>query len=55
MTSTPQYTPYISGLAFHKIAKWSLCPRYPVLLEPHNFEKDDKKGPNIKELVSINL
>ena len=32
---------FISGLAFHKIAKWSYCPRYPMSLNPAAFKKND--------------
>jgi hypothetical protein len=32
---------FISGLGFHKLAKWSVCPRYPQRLEPANFEEGD--------------
>ena len=35
-------TPFISGLAFHKIAKWSFCPRYPLsLYQPGDIEEND--------------
>ena len=36
-----QYNPFISGLAFHRASKWSLCPRYPMLFEPHKFQEND--------------
>ena len=39
--STYLYNPFISGLAFHRAAKWSLCPRYPMLFEPHKFKEND--------------
>jgi len=32
---------YISGLSFYKIANWSLCPRYPINIEPNNFKEND--------------
>jgi hypothetical protein len=38
---------FISGLAFHKIADWSYCPRYSVKLEPSDIKLDD--------LVFLNL
>lgn len=32
---------YISGLAFHEIANWSLCPRYPINFESQKLKEND--------------
>ena len=31
----------LSGYEFHKISKWSFCPRYPSLFNPHNIQEND--------------
>jgi len=31
----------ISGHEFHRICKWSYCPRYPVKVEPNNVKLND--------------
>ncbi len=35
------YNNFISGYEFHKICKWSLCPRYPVKFEPNAIQSND--------------
>ena len=32
---------YISGLAFHKVSKWSVCNRYPISYDPSFIEEND--------------
>lgn len=32
---------FISGHEFHKICKWSYCPRYPMKFEPSKIETND--------------
>lgn len=31
----------VSGSEFHRISKWSFCPRYPVKVEPGNIQLND--------------
>lgn len=34
--------PFISGLSFYKISKWSFCPRYPLsLYQPNDIKEND--------------
>jgi len=40
---------FISGLAFHKIANWSFCPRYPINLDPSNIKLNDLVFLNLDE------
>jgi hypothetical protein len=47
---------YISGLAFHQIANWSLCPRYQINFEPNKFKENDIVFLNLdffNEFISI--
>lgn len=44
---------YISGLAFHKISKWSICQRYPISYNPYDIEEDDILFLNFENFVFL--
>ena len=32
---------FVSGFEFHRLSKWSFCPRYPVKFEPSEIKEND--------------
>jgi len=47
---------FISGYEFHKLSKWSFCPRYPINFEPMQIQHNDivfLNLDNFQQLIKI--